>query len=105
MFRPEAVLRLVPGKPQKRLEIEPYDTDWENCGACVEASDLPCRYHSGVEAGYQALHRPLLDAMAQDPAVTVATVLQRLADDDGSDNDTVSGTPSGTAHAIGEVQG
>ncbi|MFB7239376.1 hypothetical protein ACFCXK_31930 [Streptomyces sp. NPDC056269] len=60
------------------MEIEPYETDWENCGACSEALD-PCRFHSGFEAGYKALHQPLLDAMALDQMVTVAAVLQRLA--------------------------
>ncbi|MFD8415478.1 hypothetical protein ACFV2Q_27570 [Streptomyces sp. NPDC059650] len=89
VFRPEAAFRLEPSEQHQRVEIEPYDTDWENCGACSEASD-PCRYHTGFETGYKALHQPLLDAMALDPAVTVAALLQRLADDGTDDGEPVA---------------
>jgi hypothetical protein len=48
VFRPEAAFRLPPSEQHTRVEIAPYDTDWENCGACSEALDL-CRYHTGFE--------------------------------------------------------
>ncbi|MFD4319018.1 hypothetical protein [Streptomyces sp. NPDC058548] len=94
VFRPEAAFSLSPSESQERVEIELYDTDWESCGACIEASD-PYRYHSGFEAGYQALQRPLLDTVALDPAVTVAVALGLT--DDGSTNDTGSGERPATA--------
>lgn len=102
VFRPEAAFRMTPGELRERVEIEPYDTDWENCGACSESSD-PCRYHSGFETGYKALHQPLLDAMALDPTVTVAAVLQRLAEDD-PDHDTDSGSQA-APETTGMAQG
>ncbi|MFI9214269.1 AAA family ATPase [Streptomyces sp. NPDC053253] len=89
LFRPEAAFGLASGELRERVEVEPYDTDWESCGACSEASD-PCRYHAGFETGYKALHQPLLDALALDPAVTVAAVLQQLGDDDTDDGQPVA---------------
>ncbi|RST19627.1 hypothetical protein E2C00_00340 [Streptomyces sp. WAC05374] len=70
LFRPEAALDLASSEELRTpVEIEPYDTDWENCGACSEASD-PCRFHTRFETGYKALHQVLLDAIALDQAVT-----------------------------------
>lgn len=80
--RPEAALALSPSSPEHRIEIEPYEADWESCPACGEVLDEFCRYHTGHAAGYEALHRPLLDAVTLDADVTVRAVLQRLADAD-----------------------
>ncbi|MDH6544927.1 hypothetical protein [Streptomyces sp. SPB4] len=100
VFRPEAAFRLAPSGQHERVEIEPYDTDWENCGACNQASD-PCRFHTGFETGYKALHQPLLDAIALDQTVTAAAVLQRLADDDMDDDQPVASKNNDA----GKVQG
>ncbi|MFF8293655.1 hypothetical protein ACF068_31225 [Streptomyces sp. NPDC016309] len=82
VFRPEAAFDLTPSDELRaRVEIEPYETYWEDCGACSESSD-PCRFHTGFETGYKALHQPLLDAIALDQTATVAAVLQRLASED-----------------------
>ncbi|WP_330335823.1 hypothetical protein OHS33_39510 (plasmid) [Streptomyces sp. NBC_00536] len=80
--RPEAALVLPSSGPEHRVEVEPYDTDWESCPACAETHDVECRYHQGFVAGHGSLHKPLLDAVALDPEVAVRTVLQQLADDD-----------------------
>ncbi|MGW2181290.1 hypothetical protein ACWCXX_24955 [Streptomyces sp. NPDC001732] len=88
VFRPEAAFDLPEGELRYRVEIEPYD-NWEECGACHTDGEI-CRFHTGFETGYKALHKPLLDAMALDPAVTVAAVLQRLAEDDNHNNGTDS---------------
>ncbi|MGW7346782.1 hypothetical protein [Streptomyces sp. NPDC054854] len=62
--RPEATLTLPSCDPKHRVEIEPCDAaDWENCPACGEAVDDFCRYHRGYMTGYDALRRPLLDAL------------------------------------------
>lgn len=45
-------------------ETAPYNTDWEDCGACSEAQDL-CRYHAGFQAGAQYI-RELLATLATD---------------------------------------
>ncbi|MFZ3476040.1 hypothetical protein ACODT4_44425 [Streptomyces sp. 2.9] len=79
--RPEAALDLPHSDPEDRVEIEPYDTtDWENCSACGEVQDDDCRYHKGYVTGYDALHRPLLEAILRDADVTVQVALQELAE-------------------------
>ncbi|MFD9453467.1 hypothetical protein ACFWBC_10295 [Streptomyces sp. NPDC059985] len=102
--RPEAALTLPFSDPEHRVEIEPYDgADWENCPACGESIDDFCRYHRGYMAGYDALHRPLLDAVTLDIDVPVRVALQRLADDD---NDTYDGEAALPADQTSkEVQG
>ncbi|MFJ9344614.1 hypothetical protein ACIRP0_35845 [Streptomyces sp. NPDC101733] len=54
------------------MEIEPSDTaDWESCPTCGESLDDFCRYQRGYMAGYDAPHRPLLDAITLDSNVPV----------------------------------
>lgn len=80
--RPHAALEL-PATADVPMEIEPYDpADWENCPACAEVQDQPCRYHEGYTTGYQALNKPLTEASQVDPKVTVKDALRRLTDAD-----------------------
>ncbi|MFJ8856450.1 hypothetical protein [Streptomyces sp. NPDC102437] len=78
--RPEAALTIASSGPEHRVEVLPYETDVEFCGACCEAEDDFCRYHKGISDGYQMLSQPLLDAAKLDHDVTVRAMLQRLAD-------------------------
>ncbi|MEU6977928.1 MULTISPECIES: hypothetical protein [unclassified Streptomyces] len=41
--RPDSALALPSSGPEERVEVEPYDTDWESCGACARTGDV-CRY-------------------------------------------------------------
>ncbi|MFI0901782.1 hypothetical protein [Streptomyces sp. NPDC020983] len=69
----------LPAGADLPMEVVPYDAaDWENCPACGE--DGHCRFHAGFVAGYEILNQPLREASRLDPAVTVVTVLNRLAD-------------------------
>ncbi|MER6844789.1 hypothetical protein [Streptomyces platensis] len=47
--------------------------DWDDCGACLEVSDM-CRFHHGVYAGLALLR----EAAAETPGMTVRELLERL---------------------------
>ncbi|KUF17350.1 hypothetical protein [Streptomyces silvensis] len=80
--RPHAALEL-PATAGVPMDIEPYNArEWENCAACAELVNRPCRYHEGFTTGYEALNGPLKEAVQADPKVTVADALRQLSEAD-----------------------
>jgi hypothetical protein len=79
--RTEAALQLTSGASFRGItdhapEVAPWQADMDECDACAEAEGT-CRYHQGLSAGHDPMFQMMLQAVKDDPAVTVSALLDR----------------------------